>query len=113
MNYSAIQRIPWNKLNKVEWYTKYPAVVVNPQIHVYVKREDTVDKGRKNTTDLRLGNISRSAVAEHAVLNDHLIRWGKCQILCRAKKPPKHDKVGIVGNQQVNAIYEQRQKKFE
>ena len=45
-------------------------------------------------TDLRLGNISRNAVAQHAVMNEHqMIDWEQCQVLCRAENHHKRQKL--------------------
>ena len=43
--------------------------------------------------DLKLGNISKSAVAEHAIINDHRIDWGQCRVLCKEDNQHKRKKL--------------------
>ena len=48
---------------------------------------------KEHMADLKLGNISRSAVAEHAIINDHRIDWDQCRVLCKENNLHKRKKL--------------------
>ena len=50
---------------------------------------------KEHMADLKLGNISKSAVAEHAIINDHRIDRDQCCVLVKEKDQHKRKKLEL------------------